>query len=224
MKLQPIDRVAIAVLVGQIGLGAYIYAFGKLGPLPTHFGLDGRPDGWGDRSQVAGLILAITLGDALIYGLTPALARGRAAEAGAAGMAYARATLLAVGVCVTLLLAAIGVGARTSGSPADVQRLMMVFVGSVMVAGGAFMGKVGPNPFVGVRTFWALRSRRAWDRSNRLLGRLWLWFGLAALFAAPLAPQPAGNIAALAALGLTSVAAVFESWRVWRSDPDRAGA
>ena len=222
MKLQFIDRVAIAVLLGQLMLGAYVYAFGELGPLPMHFGLDGQVDGWGDRTKVATLMLAITAGDALIYALLPALARGRTASAEGSGVAYARATILAVGVALTLLMTAIGVGLRAVGAPAEVERLVMGFMALIMVAVGALIGKVGPNPFVGVRTFWALRSRLAWDRSNRLLGRLWFWFGLAALFATPLAPQPAGDIGVLVGMMVTTTAAIVESWRVWRGDPDRA--
>ena len=99
---------------------------------------------------------------------------------------------------------------------------MMGFLALIMLATGVFLGKTGPNPFVGVRTFWSLRSRLALDRSNRLLGRLWFWLGLAGLAAAPLAPEPLGTMALIILIMGTVAAAVVESWRVWRSDPDRA--
>jgi uncharacterized membrane protein len=102
--------------------------------------------------------------------------------------------------------------------------LMMVVVGAILAVSGAYLGKVGPNPLVGVRTPWTFASRLAWDKSNRLAGRLFFWGGLASFIAAPLAPQPLGMQATIAGALLAAAAAVFESWRVWRTDPDRHGA
>ncbi|MDR3510872.1 MAG: SdpI family protein [Caulobacteraceae bacterium] len=224
MKLERLDRVAAAILLGQLGLAGYIHSYGGAGPLPMHFAINGQPDRWGDRTELAGWILAITALNGVLYVLLPTLSRGRGQAQGAAGVAYARLTLLAVGVFVSLMMTAIGMGAVHSGAPADGQRLIMGFMALLMLGVGTLVGKAGPNPFVGARTYWALRSRLAWDRSNRLLGRLWFWCGLAALFATPLAPQPLGTIAMVGAMMATTSAAVFESWRVWRSDPDRAAA
>lgn len=223
MKIGRLDAAAIGVLGGQAMLGGYVLMLGRRSPLPLHFDLAGHVDRWGGRAEVAGWILGFTALDGALYLLLPLLARGRGAARGS-GLAYVRAALLAAGVPVALLLGAIGAGVLEDGAPGAVQSLAMGAIALTMTAVGALMGKVGPNPFVGVRTFWALRSRLAWDRSNRLLGRLWFWFGLAGLFAAPLAAQPAGTAAMVAAMVLTSTAAVFESWRVWRSDPDRAPA
>ena len=41
------------------------------------------------------------------------------------------------------------------------------------------------------------------------------------LIAAPLAPQPLGALSLTAAVLIVAALSVFESWRVWRSDPDR---
>ena len=97
---------------------------------------------------------------------------------------------------------------------------MMVF-GALFVVIGAFLGRVAPNPLVGVRTPWTFKSRLAWDRSNRLAGRLLFWLGLASVLSAPFAPQPAGMIAVVAGVLAAAAWSVFESWRVWRSDPQR---
>ena len=86
---------------------------------------------------------------------------------------------------------------------------------------GAFLGRVGPNPVVGVRTPWSYKSRLAWDRSNRLAGRLFFLIGLAGLVTAPWAVQPFALIALIVAVTIAAVWSAVESWRVWRSDPDR---
>ncbi len=83
------------------------------------------------------------------------------------------------------------------------------------------MGKVAPNALVGVRTPWSLTSKLAWEKSNRLAGRLFFWGGLVGVFLAPVAPAPLGMRVLLAAVLLIGAVTVLESWRVWRSDPER---
>ena len=86
---------------------------------------------------------------------------------------------------------------------------------------GALLGKTSPNALVGVRTPWTFSSPLAWEKANRLAGRLFFWGGVAGGLAMPFAPQPAGfKAVTLGALAVAAVA-VFESWRVWRGDPDR---
>jgi uncharacterized membrane protein len=94
-------------------------------------------------------------------------------------------------------------------------------VSLILLVLGAFLGRVAPNPVVGVRTPWSYKSRLAWDRSNRLAGRLFFLLGLIGLIAAPVAPQPLGALSLTGAALIVAALSVFESWRVWRSDPDR---
>lgn len=221
MKLNRLDQFALVVILGQAALVAYIYLDGKAGPLPMHFGLNGQVDRWGDRRELAIVAGGMTALNAVLYAVLPALARGRGVDPSNLGMSYARATLLAVTSILCLMFGAMGLGLTTMGGGPMIGRVMMGFLALVVLTTGAFVGKAAPNPFVGVRTFWALRSRLAWDRSNRLLGRLWFWLGLAALVAVPIAPQPLGALILAGLMIASALAAVFESWRVWRSDPDR---
>jgi uncharacterized membrane protein len=86
---------------------------------------------------------------------------------------------------------------------------------------GAFLGRVGPNVAVGVRTPWTFKSRLAWEKSNRLAGRLFSLLGLIGIVAAPFAPQPAGMMTLIGGVSVAALWSVLESWRVWRADPDR---
>jgi uncharacterized membrane protein len=222
MKLSRLDAVAIAVIAGQTLLAAYIYAFGQAGPLPVHFGITGEVNRWGDRTQVAAFAAGMAALNALIYPLLPALTRGPGESRAGRGIGYARGVLLTASALITLMLTATGLGLLSPDARPSMGRLMMGFLAVLTLAIGAFLGKVGPNPFVGVRTFWSIRSRLAWDRSNRLLGRLWFWLGLLGLLAAPVAPEPEGALVITALMLVAAAAAVVESWRVWREDPDRA--
>jgi uncharacterized membrane protein len=231
MTVKRLDLAAIVLTLAELGLAAFVYWHGKAGPIPVHYGFDGRVDRWGDRREIATVIAVVAVINATIYALMPALARRRTDERAGIGLAYAQGTALAVSVSVCMLLGAMGLGLLASmhvganaGGGETMSRAMMAGLAVIILVVGALIGKAGPNPFVGVRTFWALRSRLAWDRSNRLLGRLWFWLGLGGLAAAPIAPQPAGSVALGALMVGSTLAAVFESWRVWRSDPDRAAS
>ena len=68
-----------------------------------------------------------------------------------------------------------------------------------------------------------MRSRLAWDRAHRVLGRVLFWGGLAGLAASFVTPPPASIALFMATVGLAVSLALFESWRTWRGDPDRTG-
>ncbi len=109
---------------------------------------------------------------------------------------------------------------------ADPTQLMSGHIVSIVLFGlfavvGAVMGKVPPNAFVGVRTAWSLSSRLAWDRSNRLAGRLFLGFGLIGMVASLALPQRLAMPILIGGVLIIAGLSIFESWRVWRSDPDR---
>ena len=115
---------------------------------------------------------------------------------------------------ISAFLAAMALGVIQTSATA-----LFAFVSALSLVLGLWLGKVEPNPLVGVRTYWALRSRLAWDKSNRLFGRIAFWSGAVGLLATTVAPQPLGLRFLIAALMVAAVLAVFESWRIWRGDP-----
>lgn len=214
-----LDAATAVVAVGIAALALWIAVRGPTGPTPVHFGIDGRPDRYGDRNEVAALLLFLA-GLAAVVPWTMGRHAGRSNDP-------SRRRGLRSGQLVALV-SLTGVAAFSgwttladSGDQGPGASWLMAGVGLLMVAIGAFLGRVGPNPVVGVRTPWTYKSRLAWDRSNRLAGRLFFWIGLAGVLAAPLTPQPAGTIALIGAVLIAAVWSVAESWRVWRTDPDR---
>lgn len=203
--------------VGLVSFGAWVAVAGPEGLLPVHFNASGQADRWGDRVEVAVLLAGLGVMVGVIGGLI-GLAVARSEDpARRRGLATAQ---------VVVLIGAIGSGVLTaalslSGAPQLEPAWPMALTALLLAAIGATAGRVGPNPVVGVRTPWTFKSRLAWDRSNRLAGRLFFWIGLAGLAAAPFAPQPLGLYALLAAVLIAAALSVFESWRVWRTDPDR---
>ena len=209
---------AITVFGGEIGFAAYVWRLGPPGPIPMHFGISGAVDRYGDRSELAGVICGSAVIGALCWVVLEAMRRR---SSNPSGLAWSQTVLLIVFALLSLvhlsLLVGLGDSLNMSGATTRMGALSLIFVGI-----GAFLGKSSPNPFVGVRTYWSLNSRLAWEKSNRLAGCLMFWCGLAGLLATPIAPQPLAFQALIGAIIVAAVASVFESWRVWRIDPDRA--
>jgi uncharacterized membrane protein len=175
MKLSTLDRLAIALFAAQLAAAIGVGLNGPTHLIPSHFDFQGQVDGWTDRTGLAvaiagmaviGLLISLGLGLAVARAGDPGRRRGLTA-------AQAVATFL-FPACAALLLF-MGLGAPVGIS--DHSSQLMIGISLLMLGAGAVMGRVGPNPFVGVRTPWAYKSRLAWDRSNRLIGRLWLLGG-----------------------------------------------
>lgn len=207
--------VVLSLMVG--GLGAWTFLAGPTELLPVHWNASGQADDWSTR-EVVGAVLAGMALLTLLLGGGMALAAGRAENpARRRALGYAQLVVVLSLPLTSLLIASASLSGATDISGA----LPMALISLVLLLIGAFLGRVGPNPVVGVRTPWAFKSRLAWDRSNRLAGRLFFIIGLAGLLTAPFAPRPLGLYALLGAILVAAVWSGFESWRVWRTDPDR---
>ena len=215
-RLNLIDLATVAASLAILTYAAWMLLSGPQGAIPMHYGADGTPDRFGDRME-AGLVIgamglmlaAIGWGFAHYARRTDDVSRRRGLLAGQL------VTLLTVGATTAFMVMMMTGGALPS--PA----LQMGGMGLLFLAVGAFLGRVGPNVAVGVRTPWTFKSRLAWEKSNRLAGRLFSLLGLIGIVAAPFAPQPAGMMALIGGVSVAALWSVLESWRVWRADPDR---
>ncbi|WP_439476267.1 SdpI family protein [Brevundimonas sp.] len=207
--------VVLSLMVG--GLGVWTIFAGPTELMPVHWNASGQADDWGTREAIGGLLVGLAL-LTLLLGGGMAFAVDRADDpARRRALRYAQLVVVLTIPLISLLIASASLSGAT-----DIDGAVPVAMTSlVLLIIGAFLGRVGPNPFVGVRTPWAYKSRLAWERSNRLAGRLLFLIGLVGLLTAPFAPPPLGLYALLTAVAVAAVWSVVESWRVWRTDPDR---
>jgi len=208
-----------AIVAAQLVLAAATALAGPTHPIPMHFNGAGEVDRWGTREEAAVIFLMMAGMSALGAWGVPALARRGLVKprGGDAGVAVSRWTLLALSVGICLL----NVQLVWNIFHMSALGLAMAVIWAPMAVLGALLGKVGPNRLVGVRTRWTFASRQAWDKANRLAGRLMFWGGVVGLISAPFAPQPAGvRLSVIAVLGIALIV-VVESWRIWRTDPER---
>lgn len=222
--LTSLDGVSILVTAAIGGAALAVWRLGPPGPMPMHFDMAGQVDRWGDRAEMGlaiGFIGLVAGGVAVLCAVLERQAKDPLGERFT--WRLGRIVGLAAPAFTAALLASVAFDLLPRVGGRDLfLRLMMGGMAVLFLGLGAFVGRVKPNPVVGVRTYWALRSRLAWDKSNRLAGRLLSLAGLLGLVAAPVAPQPVGFHVMMIGIVASGLAAGVESWRVWRTDPDRA--
>jgi uncharacterized membrane protein len=212
-----VDLATFGISILIIGTGLAVVLFGPTVLMPVHWDIRGDADGWAGRELVGLLIAGLGLFNLLIAGGIGLFAARTGDPARRRALRFGQLVVLLSLTGVSLFVGASSLsGAVTIRTAVPMAGLSLIFILT-----GAFLGRVGPNPVVGVRTPWTYKSRLAWDRSNRLAGRLLFLIGLAGLVSAPWAVQPLALIALIVAILLAAVWSVIESWRVWRTDPDR---
>lgn len=212
-----LDLAGLGISAIILGIGLWVFFAGPTGLMPVHFNIRGEADDWAGRETVGALIFGLGALLLVLSGGMGWFARHAGDASRARSLRFGQLVILLSMTGVTLFVASLSLSGATSIDTV----LPMAGLSAILMLTGAFLGRVGPNPVVGVRTPWAFKSKLAWERSNRLAGRLLFLIGLFGLACAPFVPQPFGVIAVVVAVLVAAILSVVESWRVWRADPDR---
>ena len=139
--------------------------------MATHWGFDGRPDGFSSRAfAVFGL-------PALIAGLNLALHFCLRADPKRANM---NGTLRTISLWTPAAVAVLAGGltlAAGLGFDFRIERIMPVFAGLVFILIGNYLPKTKQSYTMGIRVPWTLNSEENWNRTHRLAGFLWVLGG-----------------------------------------------
>ncbi len=204
------DLVTAIALAAAFALTAAVYA--RLpDPMPTHFDIEGRPNGWMPRPLGAWLVPVLTLGVVALtrFGarVMPPGWRDRLAASPVRFLSFALAATL-LGAHGLVLCASLSPAPRLDGA-------IWVLLGVLFVAIGLVLPRTRRNPFFGVRTAFALASDENWARTQRFGGYAMTIGGGVALAAGALGSPTV----AIAAIIVSGVAPALWSWLVARSGP-----
>jgi uncharacterized membrane protein len=217
MNLRPF-LIASAVAIGaMLGLAAWAWGQVPAGQqVPIHWGIDGQPNGYAPKEIALFILPVVTAGLTVVLGLIPRF------EPRSANLARSRSAYLQVGigVLVVLVIAQLAVVLTAVGSPVPVASVVGAAIGGVFVVVGNVLGKIRSNFVFGVRTPWTLASDLSWNKTHRLVGRLFVVLGLAVVVAS-LIGSAAWIVVLTAGIAGILVVAVGYSYRVWKIDPDK---
>lgn len=219
MNRRPMVLVSGAVVAAMLVLAAW--AWSQLpadAQVPVHWGVDGRPDGFADKTIGLFLLPGIAGLIAILLAVIPSI-EPRRANLERSGKPYG-----ATWIGVMLLLGVIHVLAVgvALGAELDVTRIVLVGTGVLFVVIGNYLPKTRPNYLLGIRTPWTLTSDLSWTRTHRVGGRLFMLEG-AILAISGLLDVASGALLGLIIGGLAVIVGIMfaYSYVVWRDDPAR---
>jgi uncharacterized membrane protein len=218
-RLKMAEAVAAIVTIIALTLAVWVSVMGPTSPIPMQYGLDGSVNRFGSRFELAGALAFMAVLNFIMMRLMKKQAASMTDPVRIDGLMRGRlmSSLIIGGLSLYITWSSLGSGAIKGAHDLT---LAMIVMSLIFLGIGAVLGRVGPNPWMGVRTPWAFKSRLAWDRSNRLAGRLLFWLGAAGLIGAALAPQPLGFSILIIGVLIAAGWSAWESWRVWKSDPE----
>jgi uncharacterized membrane protein len=216
--MRPFYRVSAAALL--IMLAASAWGLIQVGPdatVPVHWNVNGDPDGY--ASALAAFAITPLIGLAVV-GLLAIVPRIEPRRMNLQRSADAYRTV-AIALVVLVVVVHLAVVLAAVGTPVPMGLLVGASVGVLFVIIGNVLGTVRSNFMFGVRTPWTLSSDRAWDRTHRLVGRLFVAAGLLLIPLAVTGQMALVVVVMLVFVVAILVTAVAYSYRVWRDDPDR---
>jgi uncharacterized membrane protein len=105
--------------------------------------------------------------------------------------------------------------------PDGTPTVIAMLLSAVIALKGALLGKLKPGGVLGMRMPWTCRSRLAWEKAHRLMGRILFAGGLIGLVVAPFVSFVAVFVAIAVVVLISVTSGAIESWLVWRNDPER---
>ncbi len=192
-----------------------VLVYGRLpSPMPTHWGLNGQPNGYSSRAVGAFLMPGMAL---LLWGFLrglPYIDPRRANYAKFQGtydlMVDAVVTLLAV-----IHVAVIG---HVLGWPMPaVTRMAPLGVGVLILILGNVLPRARSNWWFGIRTPWTLSSDTVWTKTHRVGGYLLSIAGVLTVLSAFLPARTGFMVLMISIIG-ASLASVVYSYFAWRAE------
>ncbi len=177
------------------------------GPMATHFGLNGAPDGYQPRDVGLSVmpILTLIINVVLLWILPAFLKQSLGRSAAAYG-----AILLAVLAFLTILQGALVLNAM--GRSIDMSQVAVLGLGFLLIIIGNFLPKLRRNHVAGIRVPWTLNDERVWDRTHRFAGGLVMLGGAATIAGAfLLQPEWRGGVAIASAVLPMLLAVIYSA-------------
>ena len=188
--------------------------------VPTHWGMDGQPDGWSSPTFAAFMMPGLMLLMTAIFAVLPSIdpLKKNYEFHGSVYFLLVNVVVAFMGVVHVLVL---GV---SLGWPVNINRAIPVLMGLLFMFIGNLLPRIRPNWFMGIRTPWTLSSETVWRKTHRVGGYAFTVAGLLFVAMAVLGGAP-GAIKLMLVLIIPAVLwPVLYSYLEWRREKESSTA
>jgi uncharacterized membrane protein len=210
---------AFASVIVVALMGAAAFAVGSSLPadvmLPSHWGVDGRPDEHSDKWSALLMPVALVAGVSLLLYFIPSMEPRKGGLQRSQGLYLAAwAGLLLIGCVIELAVIAAALDWNV-----DAPALVLAGVGALLVIIGNQLSKSRSMYMIGIRTPWTLASEEVWVKTHRLAGKLMVGAGLLMILSAflPLAAESRGILTTALIVVAVGIPLVY-SFVLWRRE------
>ena len=140
----------------------------------THFGIDGKPDAYGSKTQALIPIVILMVVGLGVYFLITNIEKVDPKRAKQAS----KDTFGKMAMLTLMLMSSISLYIVHSTLNSGTGNFLFVLMGLFFAAMGNLMHSVQPNYFVGLRLPWTLANDENWRKTHQLAGKLWFGGGL----------------------------------------------
>lgn len=171
-----LDILIWAVIAIQLGIAIYGYIV-LPDTVPIHWGIDGRPNGYGPKWVDTFLFPLINLGLYVLLKVVLLMGPRLGGPESQAANRQVRNMLLAALILFMLVIQLV-VLSSTLGMSFNAIVIINLGVSVLFIFLGNYMGKLRRNFWMGIRTPWTLSSDLVWERTHRVGGWLFVAVGL----------------------------------------------
>ena len=182
--------------------------------IPMHFDINGKADGFGNKSKLWFVVILMAAVSAAMYLLITNLPKiDPKKTAGQSPELYHKiAVVMVVFLCA---LSIVIIYASVSGS-FRLHNLLLPLMGLLFTVLGNYMHSIKPNYFVGFRTPWALENEDNWRKTHQLVSKLWVPGGLLITIASLFLPVRAGFIFFICVISIITIIPGIYSYRYFK--------
>lgn len=204
----------LGFLLAVLAAAFSVWAYPRLpATVTTHWNLKGEPDGYSSRLLAAVLLPLFLAVLPLIFRVLPRIdpkGENYAKFSDAYWLIVNSILVFLAGVHVVVLLNAMG-------AAVDINVVVGVGVGLLLMVMGNYLGKVQPNWFMGIRTPWTLASEKVWRKTNRTAGWLFVLAGVLIAVTAFIPTLPITMVMGVA-IAIAAIIPVVQSYILWKKE------
>lgn len=175
--MNKIFQTILVILLASLPLAYLTIVYPSLpAVIPTHFGLDGKPNGFSNKQDMIWIVIGVTIVSVMAYLLIRYLPRidpKKTASQSAGNMQK-------ISVAVVALISAVTISIIYSSQHGTISfnKLFNPLMGVFFIVVGNWMYNIKPNYFVGIRVPWTLENPDNWRATHRMAGKLWVVGGI----------------------------------------------